>query len=233
MHAVRDRAFLPGPAGKWDGEWGVVAATHVTCHDIELWPYSVCMLVKWVAFLGTLHWPEGRERIVESVVSLMLGCPFFMSCGLVRGWFWKRLFLCIVGQVAQFQCRLFLLVQALIFGDLVGVFGALFRALVGLPCGIRRFVSCDLGANHCRLRHLGWEKCGRGLTSRPRESASEGLLNELLVLFGYTSGSAAGLLGAELPLRYCSGNFSCRVPTWGLPARGHVQGLVAEFAGVE
>ena len=30
VHAVRDRAFLPGPAGIWDGEWGLVAATHVT-----------------------------------------------------------------------------------------------------------------------------------------------------------------------------------------------------------
>ena len=37
VHAVRDRAFLPGSAGIWDGEWGVVAATHVTCHDVELW----------------------------------------------------------------------------------------------------------------------------------------------------------------------------------------------------
>ena len=59
VHAVRDRVFLPGPAGIWDGEWGVVAATHITCHDIELWPYSVSMLVKWVAFLYTLHWPQG------------------------------------------------------------------------------------------------------------------------------------------------------------------------------
>ena len=55
VHAVRDRAFLPGPAGIWDGEWCVVAATPITCHDLELWPYSVSMLVKWVAFLGTLH----------------------------------------------------------------------------------------------------------------------------------------------------------------------------------
>ena len=39
-------------------------------------------------------------------------------------------------------------------------------------------------------------------------------------------------MGGELPLRYCSGKFACRVPTWGLPARGHVQGLVAEFHGV-
>ena len=95
-------------------------------------------------------------------------------------------------------------------------FGALFRALVGLPGGIRSFVSCDLGAKHCRLRHLGWEKCGHGLTSRPRESASEGLLDELLVLFGYPSGSAAALLAGELSLRCCFGRFACRVPTWGL-----------------
>ena len=56
-------------------------------------------------------------------------------------------------------------------------------------------------------------------------------MNELLVLFGYPSGSAVALLGGVLPLRYCSGRFACRVPTWGLLARGHVQGLVAEFAG--
>ena len=33
--------------------------------------------------------------------------------------------------------------------------------------------------------------------------------------------------------RYCSGKFACRLPTWGLPSCGHVQGLVAEFAGIE
>ena len=54
----------------------------------------------------------------------------------------------------------------------------------------------------------------------------------VLVLFGFPSGSAAALLGGELPLRYCSGKFACRVPTWGLPARGHVQGLLADFAGI-
>ena len=58
-------------------------------------------------------------------------------------------------------------------------------------------------------------------------------MKELLVLFGYPSSSAAVLLGVELLFRCCSGGFACRVPTWGLPARGHVQGLVAEFAGVE
>ena len=56
-------------------------------------------------------------------------------------------------------------------------------------------------------------------------------MNELLVLFGYPSGSAAALLNGELPLRYCSGRFARRVLTWGLPTRGHVQGLIAECAG--
>ena len=36
VHAVRDRAFLPRPPRIWDGEWGVVAATHISCHDMAL-----------------------------------------------------------------------------------------------------------------------------------------------------------------------------------------------------
>ena len=46
----------------------------------------------------------------------MLNYLFFMSFGLVRGFLWKKLVLGIFVQGAQFQCRLFLLVQALIFG---------------------------------------------------------------------------------------------------------------------
>ena len=48
--------------------------------------------------------------------------------------------------------------------------------------GVGRFMPCDIGANHCRLRHMEWEKCGHGLTSRPRVSALEGFKNELLLL---------------------------------------------------
>ena len=101
-------------------------------------------------------------------------------------------------------------------------------SLCSLPGGIGRFVPCDIGANHCRLRHIGWEKCGHGLSSRSRESASEGLLNELLLLFRYPSRLAAALLEGTLPLRYCAGRFASRIPTWRLPADGHVADLVAE-----
>ena len=50
------------------------------------------------------------------------------------------------------------------------------RSLCLLPGGLGRFVPCSIGANHCRFRHIGWEKRGHGLTSRPRESASEPFL---------------------------------------------------------
>ena len=73
--------------------------------------------------------------------------------------------------------------------------GAFFRALSALPGGTGRCMPCDVGANQCGLRHIGWEKCGHGVTSRPGASASEGFLNELLLLFLNPPRSAAALLG--------------------------------------
>ena len=49
--------FLPGPPDIWPCAWVSVAVTPITCRDIEVWPSSVGMLVKWVAFLHSLHWP--------------------------------------------------------------------------------------------------------------------------------------------------------------------------------
>ena len=92
------------------------------------------------------------------------------------------------------------------------------RSLCLLPGGLRRFVPCSIGANHCRLRHIGWEKCGHGLTSRPRESASELFLNELLSLFRYPPKSGRALLHGTLPLRYCAARSAYSTPTWRLPA---------------
>ena len=101
------------------------------------------------------------------------------------------------------------------------------RSLCLLPGCLGRFVPCSIGANHCRLRHIGWEKCGHGLTSRPRESVSELSLDELLGLFRYPPRSGRALLAGTLPLRYCAARFACRVPTWRLPTSGHVGCLVA------
>ena len=109
--------------------------------------------------------------------------------------------------------------------------GALMRSLCLLPGGLRRFVPCSIGANHCRLRHIGWEKCGHGLTSRPRESASEPFLDELLGLFRYPSRSGRALLNGTLPLRYCAVRFAHSTPTWRLPVSGQVSRLVAAYPG--
>ena len=105
--------------------------------------------------------------------------------------------------------------------------GAKMRSRCLLPGGLRRFVPCSIGANHCRFRHIGWEKCGHGLTSRPRESASELFLTELLSLFRYPSKSGRALLCGTLPLRYCAARFAHGTPTWRLPVSGHVDRLIA------
>ena len=107
--------------------------------------------------------------------------------------------------------------------------GAMTRSLCLLPGGLGRFVPCSIGVNHCRLRHVGWEKCGHCLTSRPWESASEPFLDELLSLFHYPPGSARALLAGTLPLRYCAARFACRVPTWHLLVSGHVARLVTIY----
>ena len=53
VHAVRDRAFLPGPPGIGELEWLNVPSSAVVCaEDIALWPYTPGLLVKWVSFLG-------------------------------------------------------------------------------------------------------------------------------------------------------------------------------------
>ena len=170
FHAVRDRAFLPGPPGIWDSEWVHIPASAICAEDIAHWPYTPGLLVKWVAFLGTLHWPVG-DLDLGLVVFLLWNCSFFMSFGLVRGCLWRRLILVIFDQGGidiWRSCRFI---------------GALMRSLCLLPGGLGRFLPCSIGANHCRLRHLGWERCGHGLTSRPRESASELFLDELLDSF--------------------------------------------------
>ena len=48
VHAVRDHAFLLGPAGTWDGEWIALAAVPTTADDVGTWPYSVGILGKWL-----------------------------------------------------------------------------------------------------------------------------------------------------------------------------------------
>ena len=145
-----------------------------------------------------------------------------MSFGLVKGQVLRRPSIAVGGLEAQFQCRLFLLDQALIFGGPVDA-----PCLSALPGGRGRFMPCCFGANHCRLRHVGWESLGMVLPLGQTSSVS--FLNELLVIFGYPPRSGAALLGGHLPFRHCVTTFACRIPTWKLAVDGSVAGLLAEY----
>ena len=70
VHAVRDRAFLPGPPGIWHSDWFQVPVVPIGAEDVAHWPYSPGLLVKWVSFLSTLHWPVGDLDLGVGGVSL-------------------------------------------------------------------------------------------------------------------------------------------------------------------
>ena len=55
-HAVRNLAMLPGPPALWIGEWVASPAVALNADDVAQWPYTPGLLVKWVSFLGSLHW---------------------------------------------------------------------------------------------------------------------------------------------------------------------------------
>ena len=84
MLQTRPGFFLPGPLGIWDSEWISVPASAVSAEDVAHWPYTVSLLVQWLAFLGSLHWPVGGAHHGVGGVSFV-EMLFFMSSGLVRG----------------------------------------------------------------------------------------------------------------------------------------------------
>ena len=57
VHAVRNLAMLPGPPALWLGEWVAGPSVAIGADDVAQWPYSPGLLVKWVSFFGSLHWP--------------------------------------------------------------------------------------------------------------------------------------------------------------------------------
>ena len=69
VHAVRDRAFLPGPPAIGVSEWVAVPASAISAEDIAHWPYTAGLLVKWVSFLSSLHWPAGGSDLGVGGVS--------------------------------------------------------------------------------------------------------------------------------------------------------------------
>ena len=186
-------AMLPGPPAIWESEWVSVPASAISAEDIVNWPSTTGILVKWVAFLGTPHWPAGGSDLGVDVVS------YVELQILYELWAGER-FTLEKAHPRYLRPGRPNSVSAVPFGPGIDIWrscrciGALMRSLCLLPGGRGRFVPCSIGANHCRLRLIGWEKCGHGLTSRPRQSASEPFLDELLGLFRYPLGSSPQVL---------------------------------------
>ena len=60
-----------GPPGIWDSEWVHFLASAVCAEDGGSWPYSPGLWVKWVSFLGSLHWPAGGSDLGVGDVSIV------------------------------------------------------------------------------------------------------------------------------------------------------------------
>ena len=208
-------------------EWVNIPASAICAEDLAHWPYTPCLLVKWVSFLGSLHWPAGGLDLGVG------GISYAELLILYELWAGERLSL-EKAHPPYLRPGRPISVSAVPFGPGIDIWrscrfiGAVMRSLCLLAGGLGRFVP---GANHCRLRHVGWEKCGHGLTSRPRESASELFLDELLGLFRYPPGSGRALLGGTLSFRYCAARFACMTTSWRLPVSGHVVDLVTANIG--
>ena len=172
-----------------------------------------------ITFLGTVHWPAGGFDLGVGGISFVELLILYELCTDER--------LSLEKAHPRFlRPGRPISVSAVDIWRSCRFIGALMRSLCLLPGKLGRFGPCSIGANHCGLRHVGWEKCGHGLTSRPRERASELLLNELLSLFKYPPGFARALLAGALPLRYCAARPASRTPTWRLRESGQVARLV-------
>ena len=78
-----DLASLPGPPGFLGGPWMQVHGGGVAGADIAAGPYiySVGILCKFTAFLGTLNWPVGAEDMGNFWVSFLELLILFLAMG--------------------------------------------------------------------------------------------------------------------------------------------------------
>ena len=123
--------------------------------------------------------------------------------------------------IVLFRFPLFLCLRELKFDMVVSSSVVLVRALTKLPGGIGRFLPCGDGSHMSRLRHLGWNQCSHGLTSRPSGSCHHQCLQAVCEVLGNPKGSASELLDGTLKLPHCTTIFPCAFSPWSLPRVGH------------
>ena len=210
---IIDHTTLPGPPNFLDSTWCTLESLPITQDDVAAWPYSVDIFLVFASFLASLHWPQDTSDLDKFGISyfeLLLMFEVYSGYRLqtektVRPHLRSRRPLAFSGlsvgkgQEIRHGCQFL---------------HSLFRALGHLPGGLARFIPCQPSAHYARLPHLGWERHGHGLSSRPRESCDHQFLTPLLDFFGYPDGAVTELFNGTLKLRYSSTPFSKKLPPW-------------------
>ena len=209
---------LPGPPGFLGGHWVQVHGGHISGADIAAWPCSVGILIRFTSFLNTLHWPTGSVDMAIFGV-LFLSFLSFLSNGAGHRLFSEN----VTGP--RVRANRPILIPSVPVSEGIEIrhgcqyISILVRALGKLPGGIGR--PCGVGSLMSRLRHLGWNQCSHGLTSRPLESCHHQCLSTVCEVLGYPKGSASELLDGTLKLRHCTTIFTMRFPPRSLPRVGN------------
>ena len=155
-------ACVPGPVGLWRHGSLSWPCIEVCEGDVGFWPYSVGLLVKLCSLLSSLHWPSAVDDLGVGGVS------FVELLILFERWAGERL---VLEMSVPKSRRLYrpISVSAVPVGPSIDIWrscrflGAMLRALGDLPGCLGSFLPCRIGANHCRLLSIGWERCGHGL----------------------------------------------------------------------
>ena len=126
------------------------------------WLYKAVSLVKIVSFIKTRHWPS-------EVVDIGLGGVSHVELIIYALWAGERVGLeMAVSNYRRLGRPMSVPVvpvrQAWKCGKLVG-----FLSPHGSPRGLGGLMPCFTGANHCRLRHNGWEKVVMESLTVPRK----------------------------------------------------------------
>ena len=176
-----DLASLPGPPGFLNSTWIQVDVGHISSDDISACPYSVSILVRFTSFLGGLHWPSSSVDLGHD------GISFLELLILFEQWAGHRL---LGEKVTRPHVRAGrpISVSSVPVSEGMEIrqgcqfINSLVRALGKLPGGLGRFLPCQVGTHLSRLRHLGWNQCSHGLTSRPLESCHHLCLSASVLL---------------------------------------------------
>ena len=214
-----DLASLPGPPGFLGGPWIQVSSGHISGADIAAWPYSVGILIRFTSFLTTLHWPSGSDDFGH------FGVSFLELLILFEQWAGHRL-LSEKATWPHVRANRPMLIPSVPVSGIdirhgCQFLSSLVRALAKLPGGFGRFLPCRLGSHMSRLRHLGWDQCSHGLTSRPFESCHHQCLRLFVRFWGILRVQPLELLDGTLKPGHCITIFTMRFPPWSLPWVGN------------